>query len=453
MRSEVASHRPSANGGTSLPALTRRYVIALAIVGALAIASYVVEGRFLRSETHQATLIHAVGRERVRQQRSVVLLQQLNAAESPVEREALRAELSRILSDFETSHQQLIHSDSATSGSVDPSSVARPIYSASRGLDRRVHEHTDALWEFAAPEALSQPDAEVTLRRIVQAASEISALQDQTVDTLVAQHEATLARARTAALLLLAALLASLVLVGVLIFEPMVKRIRQEARLLGEANAKLERLSYLDALTSIPNRRAFEERFQLEWRRAQRHASPITILMIDIDHFKEYNDHYGHQRGDDCLAQLAQRLRNSVSRPGDFVARYGGEEFALILPETDQEGAIAVAENLRRRVAGLRILHAASPVRDVVTVSVGVASVTPNPASPVPVTAADRALYRAKELGRDRIEVAGGTPIMVKHAIVEEASAAGQQALPEREHAAAKRSIHDAVADAHDEPT
>jgi diguanylate cyclase (GGDEF)-like protein len=381
-----------------------------------------LEGRFLRGGTYQATLIHAVGRERVRQQRSVVLLQQLNTAESPADREALQAELSRILSDFETSHQQLLHPDVATGRPVDPSSEVHRIYSAAdSGLDRRVHEHTDAVRALASPEALSQPDGEVALRRIVQAARDISALQDQAIDMLVAQHEATLARARTLALLLLAALLASLVLVGVLIFEPMVKRIRREARLLEDANAQLKRLSFLDALTSIPNRRAFEERFQLEWRRAQRHTSPIAILMIDIDHFKEYNDHYGHQRGDECLTQLAQRLRNSVSRPGDFVARYGGEEFALVLPDTGPTGATAVAENLRRRVVGLRIPHAASPVRDVVTISVGVASVVPDPGSPVPVTAADNALYRAKQLGRNRVEVAGEAPLTVDQAIAEEA--------------------------------
>jgi diguanylate cyclase (GGDEF)-like protein len=408
------------NGGATLSALTRRYMIALAIVGALAVAEHLAEDWLLRRETNQSALINAAGRQRMRLQRSVVLMQQVSAADNPSDRRALQAELGRVLSDLERSHQALLHAHPGADVSVAMASRARRIYFESPDeLDRRLHVFVDAARQVAVHEDSPFQMDNAALLRVVMTAGEIAVLQDQAVDTLVEEHGTTVMRTRRLGLLLLVALLASLVVVGILIFAPLVKRIRREARLLEEANAQLKRLSFLDALTSIPNRRAFEERFQLEWRRAQRHTSPIAILMIDIDHFKEYNDHYGHQQGDECLTQLAQRLRNSVSRPADFVARYGGEEFAIILPDTDLEGATAVAENLRRRVAGLRIPHAASPVRGVVTISVGVAWVIPDPASPVPVAAADHALYRAKELGRDRVEVAGQTPAGVNKAGVE----------------------------------
>lgn len=392
-------------------------MIALLIVGALAVAKHLAEYELQRAEADQAALINSVGRQRMRLQRSIVLLQQMSVATTTRERDSLAVLIELTLDDLESSHQLLLHAADDTTVTVAPDSRVMGIYFSSPGqLDERLHTYIDSLREYVqSDEPVSARDE--TLRELAAAAAQMASLQDLSVDTLVAEHESSLERARIVGLALLVALLAALVLVGAFIFEPMVKHIRREARLLEEANAQLKRLSFLDGLTSIPNRRAFEERFQLEWRRAQRHSSPIAILMIDIDHFKEYNDHYGHQRGDDCLTQLAQRLRNSVSRPGDFVARYGGEEFAIILPDTDLAGATAVAESLRRRVAGLRLPHAASPVQNVVTISVGVASVIPDPASPVPVAAADHALYRAKQLGRNRVEVAGELPTEMDRAV------------------------------------
>lgn len=409
------------NGGASMPALSRRYIVALAIVGALAIGKHLAEYNILRRETRQAQLINDAAHQRARLQRSVVLLQQLATAAERRAVDSVRTELARLLREMRATHGDLLHGDPDSLGVTTFSNEARRVYLEPPALlDHKLHEYFDAVQGVAAVDADSVPVGAALIRRAVVSAGEMAALQNVTLDALVTEHEATLRRARTIAVVLLIALLASLVLIGILIFEPMVKRIRREARLLEEANAQLKRLSFLDALTSIPNRRAFEERFQLEWRRAQRHSSSIAILMIDIDHFKEYNDHYGHQRGDDCLAQLARRLRNSVSRPGDFVARYGGEEFAIILPDTDLAGASAVAENLRRRVAGLRIQHAASPVRDIVTISVGAAAVIPDPGSPAPVAAADHALYRAKQLGRNRVEVTGDLPWGLDQAVADD---------------------------------
>ncbi|HEY4231553.1 MAG TPA: diguanylate cyclase, partial [Thermoanaerobaculia bacterium] len=176
---------------------------------------------------------------------------------------------------------------------------------------------------------------------------------------------------------------------------------------LEEANTKLQQLSEIDALTGIANRRRFEDTLAREWRRATRDQLPLSLVMIDIDYFKSYNDTYGHQLGDECLRRVATEIREAITRPGDLVARYGGEEFAAILPSTPAKGAFAVAELLRLRVERIATRHQTSPL-GVVTISVGVASMTPGEsfAKETLVAAADGALYAAKRAGRNRVETA-----------------------------------------------
>lgn len=178
-------------------------------------------------------------------------------------------------------------------------------------------------------------------------------------------------------------------------------------RLLETANRKLVEQSTLDGLTGIANRRRFDDFMEVEWKRAQRNDLPLSLIMIDIDVFKAFNDNYGHLAGDECLKKVAKTLQKGLKRPGDLAARYGGEEFAVVLPETNTGGAASLAEELRRRVEKLKIPHAYSPVMDVVTVSLGVATVIPKK-DLLPETLielADKALYRAKEKGRNRFEI------------------------------------------------
>lgn len=167
----------------------------------------------------------------------------------------------------------------------------------------------------------------------------------------------------------------------------------------------LENLAFLDGLTGISNRLQFDRRIKEEWRRSSRNGELLSLVLIDIDFFKKYNDHYGHLAGDNCLRQVAEALASSLKRPGDMVARYGGEEFACILPQTDAEGTFRIAETLRKAVADLNIPHAASTVADHVTLSLGLATCTPSPASTPEtlVTTADRMLYLAKKEGRNRV--------------------------------------------------
>ncbi len=187
---------------------------------------------------------------------------------------------------------------------------------------------------------------------------------------------------------------------------PIVKaRIRNHIRLKQQADL-LESLSLLDALTDIPNRRRFDEALAAEWKRATRDATPLSLLMIDIDHFKQYNDYYGHGAGDVCLQMVAAELSKSVARPSDLVARYGGEEFVVILPETSQESALQIAERLRDRIEKLDLPHAYSDAESVVTISVGVATqanISENLLPQILGDSADKALYMAKEGGRNRV--------------------------------------------------
>jgi diguanylate cyclase (GGDEF)-like protein len=171
---------------------------------------------------------------------------------------------------------------------------------------------------------------------------------------------------------------------------------------LEEANKRLAELSMTDGLTGIANRRKFDAAIVEEWSRAVRTGSTLSLIMLDIDHFKKYNDHYGHQQGDDCLRRVADVLRAGARRQGDLVTRYGGEEFCMILPDTSLEGAFEIAERLRREVEELKMPHVQSDF-GMITISLGVAASTPGkdqgPAELLRL--ADESLYRAKSEGRN----------------------------------------------------
>lgn len=181
-----------------------------------------------------------------------------------------------------------------------------------------------------------------------------------------------------------------------------VQRKQAEAEL-RQSNQKLHRLATLDGLTQIPNRRCFDAYLKAEWGRSRRDQTPLTLLLLDIDHFKRYNDHYGHPAGDHCLKQVARAIKGCIKRPADLTSRYGGEEFAIILPNTPTRGAVHVAKRIRRHIAKLQISHENSSVSHWVTLSVGIATcVLDQCSSPEAlIAAADQALYAAKAAGRN----------------------------------------------------
>jgi diguanylate cyclase (GGDEF)-like protein len=166
----------------------------------------------------------------------------------------------------------------------------------------------------------------------------------------------------------------------------------------------LRHIALIDGLTGIANRRRLDEVFEAEWRRAVRTHAQLSLILCDIDHFKNYNDHYGHQAGDDCLRTVAQLIAGQMNRPGDLAARYGGEEFVCILPDTSPEGATQVAERIRAEVQARALPHAHSSAGSVVTLSLGIATVIPAPglACEQMIAVADNCLYEAKKGGRNR---------------------------------------------------
>jgi len=166
----------------------------------------------------------------------------------------------------------------------------------------------------------------------------------------------------------------------------------------------LERLTTQDHLTGISNRRRFDDYLEVEWRRAAREQTPISLIAIDIDHFKAFNDHYGHPRGDHCLTHVARALASCVTRTTDLVARCGGEEFACVLPATDGGGAERLAEQMRAGIAAQCLEHAHSSTHSHITISLGVATAVPRAGEPAQtlIDLADAALYEAKSAGRNR---------------------------------------------------
>lgn len=189
-------------------------------------------------------------------------------------------------------------------------------------------------------------------------------------------------------------------------FNPAIVRVRIRNHLQSVQQRRLlEQLAMLDSLTGIPNRRRLAEIYEQEWRRCMRSGVPLSLIVIDVDHFKAFNDTYGHAAGDLVLERIAESLKQALRRSGDFVARYGGEEFIILLPDVDSAGALAIAEHARAGIENLRIPHAVSEAAPWVTISLGGA--TRIPRENVPDTElfslADTYLYEAKHAGRNRV--------------------------------------------------
>ncbi len=225
--------------------------------------------------------------------------------------------------------------------------------------------------------------------------------------------EEVLARWRRTALVGFAGtlvLLLVLLLLGARMIGQLIERDRLQAELRGakteleKTNESLQRMALSDGLTGLANRRHFDQRLEAEFKRAIRDQTPIALVMIDVDYFKKFNDQHGHVEGDACLQMVARAVQAGPRRPGDIAARFGGEEFTVLLPGTDIDGAVAVAEAIHAAIAALNVPHGASPFRSV-TISAGVHALTPAHGQPARtlVESADRALYQAKAEGRNRV--------------------------------------------------
>lgn len=391
---------PQLPAGPSPKALRRRFFTALALVAVFTGGEYLAMRAVLHREQQRTDIIERAARQRMLVQRAAVLGLQLVQAPRD-QRDSVRGQLAAVADAIDAWHAEHVHAARLTD------EQQRIFFEDPVQLDRGVHMYLETIRAVA-----QGPDSLLTASwrplRILQAAAGTTtgSTLDTLVDRLVTESTRSIARARRLTEILLLGMLALLALIGYVMFRPALAHLEQERKLRTAAWEQLKALSTQDALTGVPNRRAFDQRFDEEWRRAQRDQDPIALLMVDIDHFKPYNDAYGHQAGDECLQRIATTLQDTVARPADFVARYGGEEFAIVLPGTAEHGPRDVAEAMRRAVADLGIPNArqSGPV----TISVGVASVRPATTDGPEelIAAADRALYRAKQNGRNRVETA-----------------------------------------------
>ena len=190
-------------------------------------------------------------------------------------------------------------------------------------------------------------------------------------------------------------------------FHPPIVKARVQAHInLKVKTDMLEQLASLDGLTNIPNRRKLDEMIVQEFKRARRYQYPLSVILMDVDQFKQYNDNYGHAIGDTCLKKVVKALQKCLNRPYDFIARYGGEEFVVILSDADSKGAETVGLAMKQAVEDLNIIHEFSPVSDHVTISLGAATIYPKTECESPmeiVMAADKMMYKAKEMGRNQL--------------------------------------------------
>lgn len=195
-------------------------------------------------------------------------------------------------------------------------------------------------------------------------------------------------------------------LVGIVTVSRDINQRMTRERLLLEKNEELLYLAKMDGLTDIPNRRFFEETLHEEWQRNRRNSTPLSLLMIDIDYFKNYNDQYGHQAGDLIIKEIAKAIQSSLKRSSDFVARYGGEEFVVLLPETDKMGAMQVAEGILANIRNLQIKTDVSEIAEQVTISIGSSTIIPDHHKKTAnlIRIADRQLYAAKEAGKNQVK-------------------------------------------------
>ncbi|MCX7780674.1 MAG: diguanylate cyclase [Negativicutes bacterium] len=385
--------------------LTFRYMVALTIIAALLTGGYVVVHDLIKTQENGAALINISGRQRMLAQRTALLSLKLAQADDPVEVAALRRELLDTVNLIEQNQQSLAQGDISALSRQAQMLGDQYRQDCSGALNEDLASYIAAARKLAdgpvSPEA-TPPELAYVLRAV---SGSLVADLDAEVDRYQRESEQKIAELKRLETIIFTLALIVLALEAVFIFRPAVQAFETEHTTLQGLNDELRRLSTFDGLTGIANRRFFDMRLSQVWGQGEKEGQPVSLIMIDIDHFKAYNDTYGHLAGDDCLKQVAITLQAGVMRTADCAARYGGEEFAVLLPDTTLAGALMVAERLRAAVAALGLEHTGSLTAGVVTVSLGVACAIPDKSRrpDTLVEAADKALYEAKRTGRNRV--------------------------------------------------
>jgi diguanylate cyclase (GGDEF)-like protein len=379
--------------------LTLRYMAALSLAAALAVVTYGLFRNVLADIDHAADITAISGSQRLLTQRVLAQCLLLAAADDDETRRDIRANLKRAVDMLEENHARLLadindpDSLAAHSPELEAIYFQEPLH-----LDARMRFFLENTREFAAGDA-GRPALSDPKFLNVLAFGENELLRDLRAVTLAYQQRALsrLGMLRRVEAGATAAMLALLAIVGVFILRPMVARICADRASLEAANQALEELAVTDQLTKANNRLKFNEVLTHELRQCARYATPLSVIMFDIDHFKKVNDQHGHPAGDAMLREVAERVRSHI-RSADWLFRYGGEEFVVAAPHTDLAQAAALAEKLRAVIAA-----APFPGDIPGSISLGVAQARPGESVEALMGRVDAALYRAKENGRNRV--------------------------------------------------
>jgi diguanylate cyclase (GGDEF)-like protein len=400
----INGSKKSYGNGFTPGSLTLRYIFALSLIAILVIAAQILVQYSLSHQENDSRIINIAGRQRLlTQSMRKASLMILTAPSNTVRFEGL----SDIKSSFEQwseGHDFLLSSGKQIHG--NPQKVFLLFEEAE---PHRLAIQESARLLIAAMDQGAEPDllAEAAAT-IIHHGSPMLRILDRVVAAYEQDARQGVRQLRQVEIVLTVIMLGVLALEALFIFRPAVLRIKRDMSRLREASNQLWLLSQHDGLTGVPNRRSFDDKLDEEWGRAVRERQSLALIMLDIDHFKLFNDHHGHLAGDDALRRVAQATQDQLKRPGDFLARYGGEEFGLVLPDTGLEGALLIAERIRWGVETLGIKHRTFPAGEKVTVSLGVAAEWPkvngNPDDLL--RAADQALYAAKLAGRNQVRSA-----------------------------------------------
>ncbi len=386
---------------TRTVSLTARYLFALTLVALLIIVGQLLVQSSLTLQKTDSHTVNIAGRQRMLSQKiakHALAAHDANAAVARHHRDALAAALAL----WRRSHSALKHGDAELGLTDQNNAEIRALFAELEGDFVAIASAADVLLADANPGA-----AHSEIETILAHEADFLNRMDAIVFTYDRQAKDRVTSLRTVEIALAAAALLILLLEALFIFRPAVARIRASMAALIASRREFERLAQHDGLTGIANRRHFDTYLDKECKRAARDSHPVSVIMIDVDHFKQFNETLGHQQGDECLRAVANSLDSQLRRPGDMVARYGGDEFVAVLPNTDLEGARKVAIDMRAAVKKLAIEHAHPQVSHNLTISIGVVSRSPNRPGFGPedlLFAADDALFKAKRVSRDRVE-------------------------------------------------